>query len=549
MAGSLQGASMARREMKQLGSSGNGADHASLLRREGKRKRCHVTRWLLSSILLGAFLGSRRTRNRNPWLLSDAASDKPAQYQRFHGGAAPASPVAPLPPYPGIHLPQQFPGAEKSKPYVIEPETGLVWPTVKPSAQNPHADFGKSKLMEAEEKFAGCYQPPTDPASVLKASKLVYTQKPKKGAVEQAKDKILRRGLEGFKNDMEDLGLNMAGKTTSSSEDYPEDLPPLPDDLNPEERAMLNPKIMAKQIKDAYVERYEMMQDRERRGLLSKNENPNWGEMGRAVTVSEKAIEDVKKRPSPRKGNTYYGRVIAIKPFGAFVDFGCNRNGLVPITEICEPPPKKVEEVLYLHDEVAVMVEKEDPDSKVYLTMVGLNPGLRPTKEREAPPEPREPVRAYVEVKEDKKPKKRRRFDQPDWETIMDPLQRKLYEYDLMEWKDKKMMRQTRKENMKTAYTMEETMANENAARWHEYLGMARKQAQIEMAADRDLYKDGSFGHRGDKKKRQQKDRPRRPSNYTSKKDYEYAKMVENLKARGHRTTPRYGGASGLANA
>eukprot|EP00470_Lotharella_oceanica_P007755 CAMPEP_0170181920 /NCGR_PEP_ID=MMETSP0040_2-20121228/26393_1 /TAXON_ID=641309 /ORGANISM="Lotharella oceanica, Strain CCMP622" /LENGTH=67 /DNA_ID=CAMNT_0010427129 /DNA_START=72 /DNA_END=275 /DNA_ORIENTATION=- len=65
---------------------------------------------------------------------------------------------------------------------------------------------------------------------------------------------------------------------------------------------------------------------------------------------------------------------------------------------------------------------------------------------------------------------------------------------------------------------------------------------------DRDLYKDGSLGLGGDKR-RKPKDRPRRPSNYTSKKDYEYAKMVENAKARGHRTTPKYGGASGLANA
>ena len=59
-------------------------------------------------------------------------------------------------------------------------------------------------------------------------------------------------------------------------------------------------------------------------------------------------------RKSPKIGEVYTGKVIKIVPFGAFVDFGFEKDGLVHISEIAEERIPSVESVLSMDQEVDV---------------------------------------------------------------------------------------------------------------------------------------------------------------------------------------------------
>jgi len=59
-------------------------------------------------------------------------------------------------------------------------------------------------------------------------------------------------------------------------------------------------------------------------------------------------------RKSPKIGEVYTGKVIKIVPFGAFVDFGFEKDGLVHISEIEEQRIDRVESVLSMDQEVKI---------------------------------------------------------------------------------------------------------------------------------------------------------------------------------------------------
>ena len=69
----------------------------------------------------------------------------------------------------------------------------------------------------------------------------------------------------------------------------------------------------------------------------------------------------------------YYGEVVRIMSFGAFVDLGCGgKEGLLHISQISKERIKNVEDVLHVGDKVTVRVTEIDDQGRINLTMKDL---------------------------------------------------------------------------------------------------------------------------------------------------------------------------------
>ena len=79
-------------------------------------------------------------------------------------------------------------------------------------------------------------------------------------------------------------------------------------------------------------------------------------------------------------GGIYYGTVTKIMAFGAFIDVGCGKEGLLHISKISKERIKNVEDVLKVGDKVTVKVYEIDDQGRVNLTMKDL---AEPEKETE----------------------------------------------------------------------------------------------------------------------------------------------------------------------
>ena len=95
-------------------------------------------------------------------------------------------------------------------------------------------------------------------------------------------------------------------------------------------------------------------------------------------TDSEKAIqalemvEDIVREVEV--GGIYYGEVVRIMNFGAFVDLGCGgKEGLLHISKISNKKIKHVEDVLHVGDKVTVKVIEIDDQGRINLSMKDLN--------------------------------------------------------------------------------------------------------------------------------------------------------------------------------
>ena len=70
-------------------------------------------------------------------------------------------------------------------------------------------------------------------------------------------------------------------------------------------------------------------------------------------------------------GQQYQGRVVSLAKFGAFVDIGVGRDGLLHISELKEGFVDKVDSVVAVGDEVTVWVKSVDPKrGRISLTMI-----------------------------------------------------------------------------------------------------------------------------------------------------------------------------------
>ena len=82
-------------------------------------------------------------------------------------------------------------------------------------------------------------------------------------------------------------------------------------------------------------------------------------------------IEDIVREVEV--GGIYYGEVVRIMNFGAFIDLGCaGKEGLLHISKISKERIKNIEDVLHVGDKVTVKVTDIDDQGRINLTMRDL---------------------------------------------------------------------------------------------------------------------------------------------------------------------------------
>ncbi len=91
---------------------------------------------------------------------------------------------------------------------------------------------------------------------------------------------------------------------------------------------------------------------------------------GESSKKAIKMIEDIVREIEP--GGIYEGIVTKIMPFGAFIDVGNGKEGLLHISKISSKRIDKVEDVLAVGDEVTVKVTEIDEQGRINLSMKDL---------------------------------------------------------------------------------------------------------------------------------------------------------------------------------
>lgn len=83
-------------------------------------------------------------------------------------------------------------------------------------------------------------------------------------------------------------------------------------------------------------------------------------------------VEDIAREVEV--GGIYYGEVIRLMTFGAFIDLGCGgKEGLLHISKISNERIKNIEDVLHVGDKVTVKVIEIDDQGRINLSMKDLN--------------------------------------------------------------------------------------------------------------------------------------------------------------------------------
>ncbi|MGI6217211.1 MAG: polyribonucleotide nucleotidyltransferase [Coriobacteriales bacterium] len=80
---------------------------------------------------------------------------------------------------------------------------------------------------------------------------------------------------------------------------------------------------------------------------------------------AKKMIEDIVREPEI--GEEFYGKVVSIQPFGAFIELTASKDGLLHISKIAKGRIDKVEDMLSIGDEVHVVVTEIDEKGKISL--------------------------------------------------------------------------------------------------------------------------------------------------------------------------------------
>lgn len=97
--------------------------------------------------------------------------------------------------------------------------------------------------------------------------------------------------------------------------------------------------------------------------------------------VAKKMIETIVF--VPEVGSLYYGKVVRIMPFGAFVELAPGKDGMVHISKLAERRVEKVEDVVNIGDMIWVKVTEIDEKGRVNLSYrdalreLEKNPGLK----------------------------------------------------------------------------------------------------------------------------------------------------------------------------
>lgn len=110
---------------------------------------------------------------------------------------------------------------------------------------------------------------------------------------------------------------------------------------------------------------------------------------GTRISLSLRRAQRAQRLQELEKGQILEGTISGIAPFGAFVDIGVGRDGLVHISELSDNRVGKVEDVVKVGDKVPVRVLEMDPNSKrISLSMVLEE---KPREEQPATERPEQP--------------------------------------------------------------------------------------------------------------------------------------------------------------
>ncbi len=106
---------------------------------------------------------------------------------------------------------------------------------------------------------------------------------------------------------------------------------------------------------------------------------------GNRISLSLRRAQRLQKMQQLEAGEILEGRVSGLAPFGAFVDIGIGRDGLVHISQLSSNRVEKVEDVVKVGDTISVRVLEVDPQSKrISLTMRLEEPDEEPEPSAEA---------------------------------------------------------------------------------------------------------------------------------------------------------------------
>ena len=134
---------------------------------------------------------------------------------------------------------------------------------------------------------------------------------------------------------------------------------------------IINTKIKVEKIKDVIgpggkvinkiIEETGVKVDIEEDGnVFIYASNPDDG--NRALEMIKEIVKEIEVN------GIYEGTVVRIMPFGAFVDVGCGKEGLLHISKISRQRVAKVEDVLKIGDKIKVKVYEIDDQGRVNLT-------------------------------------------------------------------------------------------------------------------------------------------------------------------------------------
>jgi small subunit ribosomal protein S1 len=106
---------------------------------------------------------------------------------------------------------------------------------------------------------------------------------------------------------------------------------------------------------------------------------------GNRISLSLRRAQRVQRMNQLEPGVTMDGTISGIAPFGAFVDIGVGRDGLVHVSEISADRINSVEEAVKVGDKVQVKVLEVDPNSKRISLTMRVDEPMPNERERQAP--------------------------------------------------------------------------------------------------------------------------------------------------------------------
>ncbi len=109
---------------------------------------------------------------------------------------------------------------------------------------------------------------------------------------------------------------------------------------------------------------------------------------GNRISLSLRRAQRQQRMQQLEPGTVMEGTISGIAPFGAFVDVGVGRDGLIHISELSGERVNSVEEAVKVGDKVSVRVIEVDPNSKRISLTMRVDEPLPKERERPAPRTP-----------------------------------------------------------------------------------------------------------------------------------------------------------------